>query len=115
MLVCAFFAQSCTRDRGCSARPAFPAPSVWEKVETFGQTSGEACRENADAYLLPEFESDVAMRTPNHPRHPEAVVRSTALEGHGHRRAAHPSRLTRRCVHRRAHTSEAVIFLAVRQ
>ncbi len=28
MLVCAFFAQSCTRDRGCSAHPAFPAPSV---------------------------------------------------------------------------------------
>ena len=26
MLVCALFAQSCTRDRGCSAHPAFPAP-----------------------------------------------------------------------------------------
>src|SRR6266702_4480789 len=25
-----FFAQSCTRDRGCSAHPAFPAPSVLE-------------------------------------------------------------------------------------
>src|SRR5256885_14997182 len=28
MLVCAIFAQFGTRDRGCSAHPAFPAPSV---------------------------------------------------------------------------------------
>jgi hypothetical protein len=27
MLVCAFFCANCTRDRGCSAHPAFPAPS----------------------------------------------------------------------------------------
>ena len=31
MLVCAFLCASCTRDRGCSAHPAFPAPSVWER------------------------------------------------------------------------------------
>ena len=30
MLVCAFFVQPCTRDRGCSAHPAFPAPSTVE-------------------------------------------------------------------------------------
>src|SRR6266567_775835 len=54
MLVCAFFAQPCTRDRGCSAHPAFPAPSVWEKVETFGQTSGNSCREKAKVRLLIE-------------------------------------------------------------
>ena len=29
MLVCAFFVRNCTRDRGCSAHPAFPAPSDW--------------------------------------------------------------------------------------
>src|SRR5260370_396210 len=28
MLVCAFFFARCTRDRGCSKHPAFPAPSV---------------------------------------------------------------------------------------
>src|SRR6476620_10869028 len=28
MLVCAFFCALCTRDRGCSAHPVFPAPSV---------------------------------------------------------------------------------------
>src|SRR6266702_2099077 len=27
MLVCGSFAQFCTRDRGCSAHPAFPAPA----------------------------------------------------------------------------------------
>src|SRR5260370_7522769 len=30
MLVCVFLCASCTRDRGCSAHPAFPAPSVFE-------------------------------------------------------------------------------------
>jgi hypothetical protein len=49
-----FFAQFCTRDRGCSAHPAFPAPFVWEKVEMFGQTSGKPCREMAESYLLVE-------------------------------------------------------------
>src|SRR5687768_8020979 len=28
MLVCAFLCALCTRDRGCSAHPAFPAPSI---------------------------------------------------------------------------------------
>jgi len=32
MLVCAFLSASCTRDRGCSKHPAFPAPSLfWAK------------------------------------------------------------------------------------
>ncbi len=30
MLVCAFSVRYCTRDRGCSAHPVFPAPSVFE-------------------------------------------------------------------------------------
>src|SRR5216683_5128858 len=29
MLVCVFFCALCTRDRGCSAHPAFPAPSYF--------------------------------------------------------------------------------------
>src|SRR3984957_14971614 len=33
MRVCVFFAQVCTRDRGCSAHPAFPAPSDWRGRE----------------------------------------------------------------------------------
>jgi hypothetical protein len=32
MLVCVFYAHYCTRDRGCSKHPAFPAPSsLWAK------------------------------------------------------------------------------------
>jgi hypothetical protein len=29
MLVCAFLCTHCTRDRGCSVHPAFPAPSIF--------------------------------------------------------------------------------------
>ena len=36
MLVCVSFAHYCTRDRGCSVHPAFPAPSNFE-----GQGSGK--------------------------------------------------------------------------
>src|ERR1700736_6784587 len=53
MLVCAFFAQFCTRDRGCSAHPAFPAPSMLEG-RTFMQTSGKPCREKAELCLESE-------------------------------------------------------------
>ena len=45
MLVCAFFAQFGTRDRGCSAHPAFPAPS--QEGGTNLQNSGRACRGDA--------------------------------------------------------------------
>src|SRR5258708_28626824 len=48
MLVCVFFAQFCTRDRGCSAHPAFPAASDF-KARKFMQTSGASRRENADS------------------------------------------------------------------
>ena len=44
MLVCVFF-YLCTRDRGCSAHPAFPAPSCLRDNET--QTSGASRRERA--------------------------------------------------------------------
>src|SRR6202007_188870 len=40
MLVCAFLCATCTRDRGCSAHPAFPAPSVLQRdneIENLGQ------------------------------------------------------------------------------
>src|SRR6266436_3944667 len=41
MLVCAFLCATCTRDRGCSAHPAFPAPSFLEGTDVdanLGQT-----------------------------------------------------------------------------
>src|SRR5258708_11101521 len=38
MLVCAFFCANCTRDRGCSAHPAFPAPSSPTEGEKLRRT-----------------------------------------------------------------------------
>ena len=32
MLVCAFLVRNCTRDRGCSVHPVFPAPSHFERA-----------------------------------------------------------------------------------
>ena len=47
MLVCAPFCAHCTRDRGCSVHPAFPAPSLFEWCENDFETSGASRRENA--------------------------------------------------------------------
>src|ERR1700742_1142403 len=50
MLVCVFLCAACTRDRGCSAHPVFPAPSfLWGEGSL--QNSGETRRENADDCL----------------------------------------------------------------
>jgi hypothetical protein len=37
MLVCAFLCATGTRDRGCSAHPAFPAPSILKRDNEFGK------------------------------------------------------------------------------
>src|SRR5438046_10750077 len=52
MLVCAFFTHFGTRDRGCSAHPAFPAPSVLREGQTNLKSSGKTCRENARPCLI---------------------------------------------------------------
>src|SRR5260221_1155006 len=64
MLVCVFFAQFCTRDRGCSVHPAFPAPSDF-KARKFTQTSGASRRENADVHFENSSTSS-SRRTPGH-------------------------------------------------
>ena len=45
MLVCAFLCASCTRDRGCSAHPAFPAPShrAGQRNENLGSIMPREC------------------------------------------------------------------------
>jgi hypothetical protein len=53
MLVCRFRYLFCTRDGGCSAHPAFPAPSCLGDNET--QSSGASRREIEYAYLLFEI------------------------------------------------------------
>src|SRR6266481_2278181 len=65
MLVCDFRSAFCTRDRGCSAHPAFPAPSSLRDNET--QSSGVSRRENVDVYLLFEIRIEIP------PRHCEFV------------------------------------------
>ena len=76
MLVCASTTISCTRDRGCSKHPAFPAPSC------LGETVGKARAKCA-----------AGMRRCVKVRHPEEAAtrpsrRATATSG-----AVHPSRL----------------------
>jgi hypothetical protein len=46
MLVCTLFSARRTRDRGCSAHPVFPAPSIWRGQGSFWQSSGATRREN---------------------------------------------------------------------
>ena len=48
MLVCAFLCANCTRDRGCSVHPVFPAPSHFRGQTK--QSSGALCREIAKSY-----------------------------------------------------------------
>src|ERR1700730_9676171 len=48
---CALFAQFCTRDRGCSEHPAFPAPSYFWAYDFF-KTSGASRREIAESYSV---------------------------------------------------------------
>src|SRR4029079_15425073 len=50
MLVCASSVRNCTRDRGCSAHPVFPAPSVFEREQTKMQNSGDQRRKIAKLY-----------------------------------------------------------------
>src|SRR5256885_9641041 len=52
MLVCAYNAQFGTRDRGCSAHPAFPAPSIFEGGKRICITRAKSRREIANAYSL---------------------------------------------------------------
>ena len=47
-----FFTRTyCTRDRGCSVHPVFPAPSLFGGWQSM-QSSGEMCRENAKVRLM---------------------------------------------------------------
>ena len=49
MLVCAFLVRNCTRDRGCSVHPVFPAPSIFEGANEVANL-GRRRREIAKLY-----------------------------------------------------------------
>jgi hypothetical protein len=71
MLVCALLCAHCTRDRGCSAHPVFPAPSLGE---SFGPASGASRREIANAYSVVIARLDVRTGRPSIPE--TAVIES---------------------------------------
>jgi hypothetical protein len=50
MLVCALICIHCTRDRGCSKHPAFPAPSVLGEGFLLASLGRNLRRENANAH-----------------------------------------------------------------
>jgi hypothetical protein len=45
MLVCVFYVYPCTRDRGCSAHPVFPAPSPFLGANEFAKLGRSVSRE----------------------------------------------------------------------
>jgi hypothetical protein len=53
MLVCAFFVRKCTRDRGCSAHPVFPAPSVFERANNDASLGQNVSRERETVSSAP--------------------------------------------------------------
>ena len=68
MLVCAFFRTDCTRDRGCSAHPAFPAPSSSERGETtanLGRLMPRECGLISSRCLKTESETSSASSRPS--------------------------------------------------
>ena len=61
---CAFY--TCTRGRGCTAHPAFPAPSVLIEGKRSGITPGQSRRGNAETCLndvIARSESDEAIHS----------------------------------------------------
>jgi hypothetical protein len=75
MLVCAFFCAHCTRDRGCSVHPAFPAPSDLLKARRYKQNPGESRRGIAEVRVLSVvILSVVIARLDRTPSIPETAV-----------------------------------------
>src|ERR1700682_1840461 len=50
-----FFVQFCTRDRGCSVRPVFPAPSDWRGRDVHANLGARGLRDRevVSEFLLP--------------------------------------------------------------
>src|SRR4051794_11848501 len=82
MLVGALLVHACSRDRGCSAHPAFPAPSELEEGGTKWKTSGKSCRENAKACLPPAAVIARLDRATKFPETPMIEPRSRGVLDH---------------------------------
>src|SRR5665213_2711800 len=69
MLVCAFPVHQCTRDRGCSAHPVFPAPFLEGRLRPLflrGQTYLQYSGENAPREREPIFHRRPGLRAETH-------------------------------------------------
>src|SRR5260370_32379403 len=63
MLVCVFLCAACTRDRGCSAHPVFPAPSVFRGAQN-DKTSGAFAPREGGVVIQPSSFRGVGSRSP---------------------------------------------------
>src|SRR5260370_27825610 len=72
MLVCAFFYATCTRDRGCSAHPAFPAPSCSRGTTSCAKLGQSVSREHGSLSVSGEA---LIKLNPAPPCHCEAHLR----------------------------------------
>ena len=55
MLVCVFLCAVCTRDRGCSAHPVFPAPSVFWRDKFLANLGRSTPREGERTFRAPSL------------------------------------------------------------
>src|SRR5258708_29643071 len=62
MLVCAFLCATCTRDRGCSAHPAFPAPSCSRGTTSCAKLGQAVSREHG--FLSASGEAPIKLNGP---------------------------------------------------
>jgi len=81
MLVCVFVCYFCTRDRGCSAHPVFPAPSVF-LGRTNLQNSGATCREKAELCLVVVARMSEATCGSAAVPHVASLMRATGYQRH---------------------------------
>ena len=58
-----FFAHPCTRDRGCSKHPAFPAPSLSREGRGSCKTRARACREKVSTCFIRHCERSEAIHS----------------------------------------------------
>src|SRR5436189_5763926 len=63
MLVCVFLDAHCTRDRGCSAHPVFPAPSDFGRANEIANLGRSAPRECGVIFCIATTSTPSSLRT----------------------------------------------------
>src|SRR6266436_7001765 len=75
MLVCVFLCTYCTRDRGCSAHPAFPAPSVLEEGGRYANLGHFTPRERESLSRMPSLRGALATKQSIPSSRPDGLLR----------------------------------------